>query len=175
MIMKKTTPVIEHKVILRHLRIAPRKVRAVAGLIRGLSVNQAEAQLMVQRRRPAEVLTKLLRSALAGAKQGGKLDMDKLFIAEIKVDGGVMLKRMLPRARGQGDPIHKHSSHVTLVLRERDKNVSPYVFKAKEKKKLKPESEKPASKKRGGKVDDENQKETGKHGFFRKMFSRKAI
>ena len=85
---------------LRYLRIAPRKVRSVADLIRGLPVQDAEAQLMVQRRRPAKPLLKLLRSAVANAKNN-KQNADHLFISEIRVDQGPMLKRMLPRARGR--------------------------------------------------------------------------
>src|ERR1700734_2859952 len=101
---------------LNFLRIAPRKVRSVADLVRGLSVNDAEAQLLVQRRRPAKSLLKLLRSAVSNAKTNKQLNPDHLFIKEIRVDQGPMLKRILPRARGSASPIQKKMSHVTITL-----------------------------------------------------------
>ena len=68
---------------LNYLRIAPRKVRSVADLIRGMSVNNAEAQLLITRRRPAQPILKLLRSAIANAKNK-QMNPDHLFIAEIR-------------------------------------------------------------------------------------------
>jgi len=84
---------------LNYLRMAPRKVRAVAGLLRGVPVNEAEARLLFERRRPAKPLLKLLRSAITSAKTNQKANPDKLVIETITVDGGPMLKRSLPRAR----------------------------------------------------------------------------
>ena len=109
---------------LRYLRIAPRKVRSVADLVKGLTVNEAEAQLIVQRRRPAKSILKLLRSAVANAKNNAKLDPNHLFIQSIRVDGGPMLKRYLPRARGSASPIEKKMSHITITLgvNEKQKN-----------------------------------------------------
>ena len=83
---------------LNYLRIAPRKVRSVADLIRGMSVNDAEAQLLMVRRRPAQPLLKLLRSAVANAKNK-QVNPDHLFIAEIRVDQGPMLKRIMAARR----------------------------------------------------------------------------
>lgn len=103
---------------LRYLRVAPRKVRAVAGLLRGLSVNEAEAQLLVNPRRPAKPLLKLLRSAVTNAKNNKHLDPQKLFVKIIMVDQGPMLKRYLPRARGSASEIQKKMSHVTIILGE---------------------------------------------------------
>src|SRR5271167_1775103 len=100
---------------LNYLRIAPRKTRSVADLVKGLSVNDAEAQLMVQSRRPAKALLKLLRSAVSNAKNKN-LNVDHLFVESFRVDGGPMLKRMLPRARGSASPIQKKMSNVTLTL-----------------------------------------------------------
>lgn len=95
--------------------MAPRKVRAIAGIVRGMSVNEAEAQLMYHRRRASKPILKLLRSGVAGAVQK-KLDPATLYISEIRVDQGPMLKRFLPRARGSASPIQKKMSHVTLTL-----------------------------------------------------------
>src|SRR3989344_9371161 len=103
---------------LNYLRITPRKVRSVADLLRGLSVNEAEAQLMLVRNRAAVPLRKLLRSAVQNLKNNKKLDSTNFYVETIKVDGGPMLKRSLPRARGMATPIQKKMSHVTLVLAE---------------------------------------------------------
>src|SRR3989344_3194296 len=98
---------------LNYLRIAPRKVRSVGDLIKGLSVNEAEAQLLLQRRRASVSLLKLLRSAVAGAKEK-KMQPDALYVESLRVDQGPMLKRFLPRARGLATPIQKKTSHVTI-------------------------------------------------------------
>src|SRR5580700_6296207 len=123
---------------LRYLRIAPRKTRSVADLIRGLSVNDAEAQLTVQRRRPAKALLKLLRSAVANAKNN-KLNVEHLFVKEIRVDGGPMLKRSLPRARGSASPLQKKMSHVTMVLGVNAKLTPKYKIVVPKKSKLPPD------------------------------------
>ena len=65
---------------LRYLRIAPRKVRAVGDLLRGLPVSEAQAELLMHKRRAAKPLLKLLRSAIANAKNNQKLNPDKLFV-----------------------------------------------------------------------------------------------
>lgn len=121
---------------LNYLRITPRKVRSVGDLIKGLTVNEAEAQLLVQRRRPAKPLLKLLRSAVANAKNNKRVNPDHLFIESIRVDQGPMLKRSLPRARGSASPIHKVMCHVTLVLGVNE-NLKPR-FKIVVPKKVKP-------------------------------------
>lgn len=121
---------------LRYLRIAPRKVRSVAGLMRGLAVNEAEAQLLVQPRRASGPLLKLLRSAVANAVNTRSLDRNKLYIESLRVDQGPMMKRMMARARGRGVTIQKKMSHVTLVLGEREGNRAPrFVIPRKETKK----------------------------------------
>ncbi len=126
---------------LRFLRIAPRKVRSVAGLMRGLAVVEAEAQLMVQPRRAAVPLLKLLRSAIANAVNTKSLDKDKLYIESLRVDQGPMAKKMFPRARGRGVIIQKKMSHVTLVLGERDgAPKARFVIPKKEARKAAPES-----------------------------------
>jgi large subunit ribosomal protein L22 len=134
-------------VTLSYLRMAPRKVRSVADLIRGLSANEAEAQLLVQRRRPSLALLKLLRSAVANVKNNDKqVNPDHLFISEIRVDGGPMLKRSLPRARGSASPIQKKMSHVTLTLDVNEKLSSRFTIVTK--KKLKAEEKRAAKKER---------------------------
>jgi large subunit ribosomal protein L22 len=106
--------------ILRYSRIAPRKMRLVAHLVKKMHVNDAEAQLTLNTRKPSAPLLKLLKSAIANAKEK-QLDPAKLVIADIRVDKGPMLKRFMPRAQGRATPIHKFTSHVTLTLQESSK------------------------------------------------------
>lgn len=101
---------------LKYLRIAPRKVRLVADTLRGLPVEEAEARLMISARRPKASLLKLLRSGVANAKNNHKLNPEMLYIKEIRVDQGPMMKRWTPRSRGSIAAIQKKMSHVTLVL-----------------------------------------------------------
>lgn len=106
------------KARLRYLRMAPRKVRLVADLIRGKSVEEAQNILNFTKKRAALPLLKLLKSAIANAKNNFHLDEKNLFISEIRVDEGPKLKRTFPRARGQADIIQKKTSHITLILNE---------------------------------------------------------
>jgi large subunit ribosomal protein L22 len=158
---------------LRYLRIAPRKTRSVADLIRGLPVDAAEAQLMVQRRRPAKAILKLLRSAVANAKNN-KLNADHLFVAEIRVDGGPMIKRFLPRARGSASPIQKKMSHVTITLRTNEKLKPKYKIVVPKKVKLPPGQDPTTKPKRAPKAESENVEPNRKQGFFKRMWSGKS-
>jgi large subunit ribosomal protein L22 len=159
---------------LNYLRIAPRKVRSVGDLVKGLSVNDAEAQLMIQRRRPAQALLKLLRSAVSNAKNNKKLNVEHLYVVTIRVDGGPMLKRMLPRARGSASPIQKKMSNVTLILgvNENLKNKYSIVVPKKVKAPSGEAKARPAKEKRE-KTPDENQPvdKNRKQGFFKRMFN----
>lgn len=161
---------------LNYLRIAPRKVRAVADLIKGLTVNEAEAQLLTQRRRPAVQLLKLLRSAVANAKNVKRFDPDKLYVKSIRIDQGPMLKRSLPRARGMATPIQKKMSHITLILEE-SASPKPPRFKIVVKKKVrKPGAETvKKSKNRPEKEGAIQPKKSEKRGFFQKVFQRKSM
>jgi len=159
---------------LNYLRIAPRKVRSVAQIIKGLSVNEAEAALLTQRRRAAAPLLKLLRSAVANAKNNKRLSEDKLYIESLRVDQGPMLKRFLPRARGMATPIEKKMSNVIIVLAEKPELKLPR-FKIVVKKKVKlPGGAKPAKKEKTAKKEEKQTAEPKRPGFFRRIFSRKA-
>src|SRR3989338_4570164 len=81
---------------LKYLHMAPRKVRLIADTLKGLPISEAEAQLLTRSQRVAGPLLKLLRSAIANAKNNAKLDSNKLFVESIRVDQGPMLKRILP-------------------------------------------------------------------------------
>lgn len=104
------------KAKLRNLRIAPRKVRLVANLVRGLSVEQAEVQLQYLDKRSATPVLKLIRSAAANAEHNHKLNRNDLFIKSVEVNDGVTLHRWMPRAMGRATPLKKRGSHITLVL-----------------------------------------------------------
>lgn len=112
----------EIKVQLNSLRIAPRKVRLVLGLVRGLSVKEAQNQLMFTTKRSSEPVLKLLNSAIANAKNTYGLEEDSLYIKTIQADKSMILKRWLPRAMGRATPIHKKISRVVLVLEDREKS-----------------------------------------------------
>ncbi len=132
---------------LKYAKITPRKLRLVSNAIKGLTVNEAEAQLSVSPRRAAKVLLKLLQSAIADAKNTQHLQPESLVVHSIQVDGGPVLKRWLPRARGSATPILKRTSHVTLFLKESEKAM-PSRFKQKTVVKIKePEKEQKAEKK----------------------------
>lgn len=109
----------EVKAHLRYLRIAPRKVRLVADLIRGKSVEEAENILNFTTKRAALPLLKLLKSAIANAKNNFNLNEKNLFVSEILVNEGPRLKRIFPRARGRADIKQKKMSHITIVLEEK--------------------------------------------------------
>lgn len=101
---------------LRYLRIAPRKVRAVADTIRGRQVEDALAILDFTRRSAAEPLARMLRGALANAANADNIDVDSLLVKEIHVDQGPTIKRYRPRAMGRATLVQKKTSHVWLVL-----------------------------------------------------------
>lgn len=102
---------------LNNLRMSARKARLVANAIRGKRVNEAEQILQFLARRAALPIEKLLRSALANAKNNFQVgDADTLVVSELTVDSGPALKRRRPRAMGRAFPIKKRTSHIRLVL-----------------------------------------------------------
>lgn len=103
---------------LRNLRIAPRKVRLVADIVRGKSFEQAQAILNFTIKKAAQPILKLLMSAAANAKNNFQLDPANLYISKITVDEGSKLKRWMPRARGSAFEIQKKTSHINLFLDE---------------------------------------------------------
>ncbi|NLK12281.1 MAG: 50S ribosomal protein L22 [Candidatus Phytoplasma sp.] len=110
----------EAKAIAKTVRIAPRKARLVIDLIRGKDIKEAQAILMFTPRAASPIILKVLNSAVANATHNNDLDLSKLYVKEAYVGEGVRLKRMLPRAKGQGDIIQKRTSHITVVVAERD-------------------------------------------------------
>lgn len=109
----------EAKAIAKYIRIAPRKIRVVMDLIRGKDVSEAFAILKFTPKVGADVIEKVLKSAVANAEHNLDLNVDKLYISSCCVDQGPTLKRIHPRSRGQAFKILKRSSHVTVAVKER--------------------------------------------------------
>jgi len=101
---------------LRYLRIAPRKVRLVADLLRGKSVEEAQNILNFTQKRVALPILKLLKQGISNAKNNFQMEEKNLYISKILVDEGPKLKRVFPRARGHADEIQKKTSHITIIL-----------------------------------------------------------
>ena len=112
------------KAYLKNYRQSPRKVRLVAGLIKGKNVSEALVQLDFLAKRAGDPVKKLLLSAISNAKQMG-LEKENLIIKEVRVDKGIVMKRMMPRAMGSGARINKRTSHIALVLAEKSLNKKP--------------------------------------------------
>lgn len=108
------------KATLKYARISSRKVKIVADLIRGKNVDEAMAILEFTPKAGAEVLIKLLKSAIANAENNNMMNHSKLYIAEIYSNQGPTLKRIRPAAKGSAVRIRKRTSHTTIVLKEKE-------------------------------------------------------
>ncbi len=117
------------KASLKNASHAPRKIRLIANLIKGKKVSDALATLSVTPKRAAGPIAKLLNSALANAKNTG-VSLENLIVKECRVDGGATMKRFMPGARGSAFPIHKHMSHVNLLLEAKIPKVKALPKKA---------------------------------------------
>jgi large subunit ribosomal protein L22 len=100
---------------LSNYRQSPRKVRVVANLVKGKKVPEAVNELTFLAKRAGDPLMKLINSAVANAKNMS-IDAETLFVKDIRIDKGVVMKRSMPRARGRAFPINKRTSHVLVVL-----------------------------------------------------------
>lgn len=109
----------EAKAVARYVRIAPRKVRIVANLVRGKSIAEAFAILQHTPKVASEVVEKALKSAVANAEHNYDMNVDSLFVSTIYVDQGPTMKRIHPRSRGQAFKILKRSSHLTVMVKEK--------------------------------------------------------
>lgn len=105
---------------LKYVRISPRKVSIVLNLIRNKPVDVALAILKHTPKAACEHLIKLLNSAIANAENNFNMNRDKLYVAECFVCPGPILKRIRPKDHGRAHRIEKRSSHMTIVLKERD-------------------------------------------------------
>ena len=110
----------ESKAVAKFVRITPRKVRVVLDLIRGKNVAEAFAILKFTPKAGAVVVEKVLRSAVANSENNYDMDVDKLVIKTAFADDGPTMKRIHPRSRGQAFKILKRTSHVTIVVDEKN-------------------------------------------------------
>ena len=110
----------EARAKLSYARISSRKIKIVIDLIRNKSVGEALAILKFTPKAGAEIVEKLLLSAIANAENNHEMDVDKLYVAEIFANQGPTLKRIMPRAQGRAFRIRKRTSPITVVLKERD-------------------------------------------------------
>ena len=110
----------EAKATLRYTRISARKVKIVADLIRGKDVAEALAIMKFTPKASSEILEKLLKSAIANAENNHDMKHENLYVAEIYANQGPTLKRIRPAAKGSAVRIRKRTSHITIVLRERE-------------------------------------------------------
>ena len=101
---------------LNNLRMASRKVRLVANLVKGMEAEKAKKQLQFMNKKAAAIVLKLLNSGLNNAKHNFSLNEDNFFIARLDVEAGPSLKRWLPRAMGRATPILKRTCNINLIL-----------------------------------------------------------
>ncbi len=104
--------------IMKDARISPQKARLVADQVRSLSVDRAMQILTFSNKKAAQLIKKVLESAVANAEHNEGADIDELKVAAICVDGGPVLKRMHARAKGRGNRIVKRTSHITVTVAE---------------------------------------------------------
>lgn len=105
---------------LRYARISSRKVKIVADLIRGKNVDEALAIVKFTPKASSDIIEKLLKSAMANAENNHDMKSENLYIAEIHANQGPTLKRIRPAAKGSASRIRKRTSHITIVLKERN-------------------------------------------------------
>ncbi|NBJ64746.1 50S ribosomal protein L22 [bacterium c-19] len=110
----------EVKTTAKTLRIPPRKARLVLDLIRGKNAEEAAAILKFTPNVAAESIAKVLKSAVSNAVNNNEMDEEKLYVKACYANEGVTLKRFMPRAKGSASAIHKRTSHITVVVDERD-------------------------------------------------------
>lgn len=120
--MKEMQEMVEPKAeaTLKYARISSRKVKIVADLIKGKDVDEALAIVKYTPKASSEIIEKLLKSAIANAENNHNMTHDKLYVAEIYANQGPTLKRIRPAAKGSAVRIRKRTSHITIVLKERD-------------------------------------------------------
>ncbi|MBE6850727.1 MAG: 50S ribosomal protein L22 [Oscillospiraceae bacterium] len=110
----------EARAYLRNVRISPRKVQIVLDLIRNKPTDVALATLRLTPKAASPILEKLLKSAIANADNNHNMNKDNLYVAECFVTPGPIMKRVMPRAQGRAFRILKRTSHITMVLKEKE-------------------------------------------------------
>ena len=112
--------VAEARATLRYARISARKVKIVADLIRGKDIDEALAIVKFTPKASSDIVEKLLKSAIANAENNHEMKRESLYVAEIYANQGPTLKRIRPAAKGSAVRIRKRTSHITIVLREKE-------------------------------------------------------
>ena len=107
------------KAIARTIRVTPRKARLVVDLVRGKSVEEAEAILKNVNKAACPIVLKLVHSAASNAVNNHGMNKDKLYIKEIYADEGIKMKRYMPRAKGRASGLVRRTSHINVVVAER--------------------------------------------------------
>ena len=110
----------EARAYLRGVRISPRKVQIVLDLIRNKPIDIALATLRYTPKAASEPVAKLLKSAIANAENNHSMDKNQLYVAECFVTPGMTMKRIMPRAQGRAFRINKRTSHITIVVKEKE-------------------------------------------------------
>ena len=110
----------EARATLSNVRISPRKVQIVLDLIRNKPTEVALATLALTPKAASPILEKLVKSAIANADNNHSMNKDSLYVAECYVTPGPIMKRVMPRAQGRAYRILKRTSHITVVLKEKD-------------------------------------------------------
>lgn len=162
---------------LKYVHIAPRKVRLVAGAVKGMGVERAERELLYRMKRASRPLAKLIRSAAANARHNFHIEDAKLTVKDIRVNPGPVTKRFRARAFGRASPIRRRTSHVVVVLETggtapaRTRRAAPTVrdatrddFRSREE-----------TRQAGEGFDQAKIRKPPAAGFMRRMFQRKAI
>jgi large subunit ribosomal protein L22 len=106
----------EYKAIHRYADMSPRKVRPFAALVRGRPADEALELLKFLPNKSARLLEQVIKSALGNAEDKGARNMDELFVSEARIDGGPIMKRIQPRARGTAYPIKRRCAHIHVSL-----------------------------------------------------------
>jgi large subunit ribosomal protein L22 len=115
----------EAQAILRNVRVSPRKLNLVAGLIRNRTAQDAVATLTFSKRRIAEQVKKVLESAIANAENNHQLDVDRLVVTRAEVGKSVVMRRFQARGRGRAARVEKWFSHLKIVVAERAQETAP--------------------------------------------------
>jgi large subunit ribosomal protein L22 len=113
-------PETEAQAIVSNLRVSPRKLNLVAGLIRNVPASQAVATLTFSKRRIAHQVRKALESAIANAENNHQLDVDRLVVTRAEVGRSIVMRRFHARGRGKAARVEKWFSHLKIVVAERE-------------------------------------------------------
>ena len=110
----------EAKAHMKYARISPRKVKIVCDLIRGKDTKTAKAILSQTPKAASELMLKLLKSAVSNAENNHEMDPDNLYVSQTYANPGPILKRIRPQARGRAYRINKRTTHITIVVAEKE-------------------------------------------------------